>query len=288
MPCPFRPPRRPGGARRRAGIARRRAGGGARRQGGADQDARPVQMARSEHAAATNKPCCQGDPNMAGSLFVHINTFQPGQFGDAHYHPNDRFIAWSSGAAWRGTGTVVDPACGRVRVPKGTFMIDQAGKVHWDGTKEESGAYFISEIRPGQPRNAKGGPAPGPAAIRRPPPSCCPTRSSGRTWHNRARDPCRRSRKARHVCADAHLEEGQFQPAALPPERPLLHGAVGTWWVGTGNKFDPEHLAVPVKAGSFATEAGKEVHWAGARDAYATILIFGQGPIANTEVEEAK
>jgi quercetin dioxygenase-like cupin family protein len=62
----------------------------------------------------------------------------------------------------------------------------------------------------------------------------------------------------------------------------------GTWWVGTGNKFDPEHLAVPVKAGSFATEAGKEVHWAGARDADATILIFGQGPISNTEVEEAK
>jgi quercetin dioxygenase-like cupin family protein len=62
----------------------------------------------------------------------------------------------------------------------------------------------------------------------------------------------------------------------------------GTWWVGTGNKFDPEHLAVPVKAGSFATELGKEVHWAGARDADATILIFGQGPISNTEVEEVK
>jgi hypothetical protein len=58
--------------------------------------------------------------------------------------------------------------------------------------------------------------------------------------------------------------------------------------VGTGNKFDPEHLAVPVKAGSFATESGKEVHWAGGRHEDATILIFGQGPISNTEVEEVK
>jgi quercetin dioxygenase-like cupin family protein len=62
----------------------------------------------------------------------------------------------------------------------------------------------------------------------------------------------------------------------------------GSWWVGTGNRFDPEYLAVPVKAGSLATELGKEVHWAGARDEDATILIFGQGPISNTEVEEAK
>ena len=52
--------------------------------------------------------------------------------------------------------------------------------------------------------------------------------------------------------------------------------------------FDPEHLAVPVKAGSFATEFGKEAHWAGARDEDATILTFGQGPISTTEAEQAK
>lgn len=45
---------------------------------------------------------------------------------------------------------------------------------------------------------------------------------------------------------------------------------------------------MPVKAGSFVTQFGMGVHWAGARDEDATILIFGQGPISSTEVEEAK
>ena len=42
----------------------------------------------------------------------------------------------------------------------------------------------------------------------------------------------------------------------------------GTWWVGTGSKFDPEHLAVGVKAGSFVTELAKGVLWAGASAIY--------------------
>jgi hypothetical protein len=62
----------------------------------------------------------------------------------------------------------------------------------------------------------------------------------------------------------------------------------GTWWVGTGSKFEPEHLAVPVKAGSFVTEFAKGVLWAGARDEGATVLMFGLGPVFNTEVDEAK
>jgi hypothetical protein len=58
--------------------------------------------------------------------------------------------------------------------------------------------------------------------------------------------------------------------------------------VGTGNKFDPANLTVPVKAGSFVTELGKQVHWEGAKDEDAVILIFGQGPTMSTAVEEAK
>jgi hypothetical protein len=62
----------------------------------------------------------------------------------------------------------------------------------------------------------------------------------------------------------------------------------GTWWVGTGNKLDPEHLAVPVKAGSLVTELAKGVLWASAREEGATVLMFGVGPVSNTAVEEAK
>src|SRR5258708_20332479 len=94
-----------------------------------------------------NNAVLLGDPAQAGSLFVHINSFVPGKFGEAHYHPNDRYVLVIDGAPSRGTGNVVDPAHA-TRVPKGTFMIEQAGKGHWDGTKDEGGAYFIIAITP--------------------------------------------------------------------------------------------------------------------------------------------
>src|ERR1700693_5331785 len=40
----------------------------------------------------------------------------------------------------------------------------------------------------------------------------------------------------------------------------------GTWWVGTGTKFDPDST-VPMTAGSFVTHFGKQVHYDGAKDA---------------------
>src|SRR5712672_1785418 len=97
--------------------------------------------------ASTNQTILHGDPAKPGSLYININKFKANRFGNAHYHPNDRFISVIAGAAWRGTGTVVDPAHA-TRVPKGTFMVDHAMKVHWDGTKEETGAYLITGMGP--------------------------------------------------------------------------------------------------------------------------------------------
>jgi hypothetical protein len=96
--------------------------------------------------AATNQTIRLGDPNKP-ELYILINKFKPGRLGNPHYHPTDRFIAVIDGAPWRGTGPVRDPEHA-TRVPKGTFMIDHAMKVHWDGTKEESGAYLIAGIGP--------------------------------------------------------------------------------------------------------------------------------------------
>jgi hypothetical protein len=36
------------------------------------------------------------------------------------------------------------------------------------------------------------------------------------------------------------------------------------------------------------TEFGKQVHWAGAKDEDAVVLILGMGPTTDTAVEEAK
>ncbi|MCA6126122.1 cupin domain-containing protein [Bradyrhizobium sp. WSM 1704] len=60
----------------------------------------------------------------------------------------------------------------------------------------------------------------------------------------------------------------------------------GTWYVGSGPKFDPEHGTVAMPAGSFVTHYGKQVHWDGAKDQDAVLLIMGEGPANATEVAE--
>jgi hypothetical protein len=62
----------------------------------------------------------------------------------------------------------------------------------------------------------------------------------------------------------------------------------GTWWVGSGPKFDPEHGTVPMPAGSFVTHYGKQVHWDGAKEEDAVLLIMGEGPATSTQVPEEK
>jgi hypothetical protein len=59
----------------------------------------------------------------------------------------------------------------------------------------------------------------------------------------------------------------------------------GTWWVGTGPKFDPANTT-PMPAGSFVTHFGKQVHWDGAKDEDAVLLIMGEGPATSTPAEE--
>lgn len=58
----------------------------------------------------------------------------------------------------------------------------------------------------------------------------------------------------------------------------------GTWWVGTGSKFDPEST-VPMHAGTFVTHFGKQVHFDGAKDEEAVIEIAGEGPATATPAE---
>jgi hypothetical protein len=55
----------------------------------------------------------------------------------------------------------------------------------------------------------------------------------------------------------------------------------GTWWVGSGSNFDP-NATVPVPAGSFVTHYAKGVHFDGAKNEQATILVWGEGPATST------
>ncbi len=58
----------------------------------------------------------------------------------------------------------------------------------------------------------------------------------------------------------------------------------GTWWVGTGTKYDPDST-VPMKAGSFVIHVAKQVHYDGAKDEDTVLEMVGQGPATATPAE---
>lgn len=59
----------------------------------------------------------------------------------------------------------------------------------------------------------------------------------------------------------------------------------GTWWLGTGPKYDPDST-VPVTAGTYVFHRGGELHYDGAKDEEAVIQIWGIGPVTTTAAEQ--
>jgi hypothetical protein len=55
--------------------------------------------------------------------------------------------------------------------------------------------------------------------------------------------------------------------------------------MGTGAKFDPASM-VPMPTGTFVTHFGKQVHYDGAKDEEAVVLIAGEGPATATPAEQ--
>ena len=58
----------------------------------------------------------------------------------------------------------------------------------------------------------------------------------------------------------------------------------GTWYVGTGSKYDPDSTK-PIPAGSFVTHYGKQIHYDGSKQGDAVLLIMGEGPATSTPAE---
>jgi quercetin dioxygenase-like cupin family protein len=59
----------------------------------------------------------------------------------------------------------------------------------------------------------------------------------------------------------------------------------GTWWVGTGKKFDPAST-VPLPPGSYVVHYAKGIHYDGAKDGDTVIMVHGMGPATTTPAEE--
>jgi hypothetical protein len=77
------------------------------------------------------------------------------------------------------------------------------------------------------------------------------------------------------------LAGNHFSRPHFHPNDRFITVLSGTWWVGSGPDFDP-NATVPMPAGSFVTHFGKQVHWDGAKDTDAVILIVGEGPATTT------
>jgi quercetin dioxygenase-like cupin family protein len=76
------------------------------------------------------------------------------------------------------------------------------------------------------------------------------------------------------------------RPHSHPNDR-FITVLSGTWWMGSGPRFDPE-TTVPVPAGTFVTHFGRQVHYDGAKDEPATLLIVGEGPGTSTPAGEPR
>ena len=54
----------------------------------------------------------------------------------------------------------------------------------------------------------------------------------------------------------------------------------GTWWLGSGDKYDPDST-VPVGPGTYVYHRANEMHYDGAKKEPAVIQIWGMGPANN-------
>ena len=83
------------------------------------------------------------------------------------------------------------------------------------------------------------------------------------------------------------FKPGNFSRPHFHPNDRFITVVKGTWYVGTGNKWDKD-ATVAVKEGGFVTHFGKEVHYDGAKDEEVVVLITGEGPGTSTQVPETQ
>ena len=80
------------------------------------------------------------------------------------------------------------------------------------------------------------------------------------------------------------LAGNHFSHPHFHPNDRFITVIKGTWWVGSGTKYDP-NSTVPMPAGSFVTHFARQVHYDGAKDSEAMIEIVGEGPATVTPAE---
>ena len=97
-------------------------------------------------AAGEQRVILWGDPTRAGPYGVLYN-WGAGHFSKPHSHSMDRYAYVVAGTWWKSTSTTGDPASA-YPIPAGSYVHDVAGKVHWDGAKDEPCLVLVTGVGP--------------------------------------------------------------------------------------------------------------------------------------------
>jgi quercetin dioxygenase-like cupin family protein len=242
------------------------------------------------NAGGSQNAVMVGDPAKPG-LYVVLNKWLKGDhFSRPHSHPNDRFITVLGGTWWVGSGTTFDPD-NSVAMPTGTYVTHFGKQVHWDGAKTEDASLLIFGEGPGTSTPAEQ--TPGKLAGIDPKVMAYtlpdqykwrdPSGAAGTNQVILAGDP---TKPGPYVTLN-RFKPGNFSKPHFHPNDRFITVLKGTWWVATGDKVDKDSM-VPMPAGSFVTHFAKQVHWDGAKDEEAWVLVVGEGPGTLTLVDAAK
>src|SRR5262245_18810385 len=79
---------------------------------------------------------------------------------------------------------------------------------------------------------------------------------------------------------------GTMSPPHFHPEARYIVVLKGTWWVGSGPRWDRE-ATTPVPAGSFVLHHPNQIHYDGAKNEEVMLQIIGIGPSATIRVDES-
>ena len=80
------------------------------------------------------------------------------------------------------------------------------------------------------------------------------------------------------------LPGNMSRPHYHPNDR-LFVVVSGTWWMGTGDRFEPANT-VPAPAGSYVIHHAGKIHYDGAKDGEVVIQVWGMGPATAIPAEK--
>ena len=93
------------------------------------------------------------------------------------------------------------------------------------------------------------------------------------------------SKPGLYVVMNRWLKGNHFSRPHSHPNDRFITVLKGTWWIGTGPKFDA-NATLPMSPGTFVTHFGRGIHYDGAKDEEAMVLITGMGPATSTQVKQ--